>query len=1266
MPVNSECVEFDIGGSASVNPAEDWYILTIELTEDRFDEIRVESYVNGYFRDENSTYLTHSAEVFSDMAGNLNTMQVRADIAYQPSEYIPDVSRPVLEAFNFSINGTEAYLDALFSENVDLSTLNVTLIEFHNAPHIDNSTEMLALSNGSYDPSRLQRSFRFTLSWQDTNSLKALRNLATSISNTYLIFREGAVEDLFSHPNADNNGTTVQATEVIGDDTSPELEAFSLDMNIGTLVFTFTEAINSATFDSTAFTLLSEQSATAFMVPIEQGDVLNMDDTPYITLQLTDDNLNTIKAVRDLATLMSNTFITAEWFGVQDLTDRNLTVIPPEMALIASTFIPDSNSPELLNFTLDLTSNELILIFNETVSYLPEDVILERIAIHSVSNDTSNAVSLTSSSNVSQPNCTLSVQMDQCTVLVVVSLGRRDLNRLKVNPELATSLDNTYITLTSDAFVDTAAVPNGNEPQTVAAGGFVEDLVSPSLEFWSFDLNRGIITLDFDEVVDVSTLQFTSLTLTNGPNGTVTFQLSNVFSNSTNGAQIRLHILENDLNIIKQNASLFTNESDSFISLEGSFIADMNGQPLNPIRHEPVNRFFEDTTRPSLVSFDLDMNIGILTLEFSETVDYRTVDVTGVGLLSERMPINDNSTYVLTNGTLLSMIDDTVIRIQLTESDLNEIKAHLIGLDNTTTWLYISNATVSDQSGTPVLSSDIIPVNTLLLDRTRPLLRSFILDYQQELLLLSFTETVNGMSVNVTALSLFSLPENESTSYMLSSDSTADMTYDPEIIVRLSRYDLNELKKRLDLATNTSNTFVEFSQYLLADVAGNRVVPIEASDGINASVLVPDIRNPVLNNFTFDLDRGQLILTFSETVLVSSVNFTSFALQQTSTLLNTTITLMLTGGSVTTPDDPVMVIQLTEDDLNDIKLILSLGVDLISTYLTFDPTAVTDTNANPVIPREPINPLPASLYLSDVTSPALRSFSLDLNSGQLILNFTEAVNSSSLEITGITLLSDPVNASSVIPLTGGDVDQIERSVLYINLTEDDLNTIKLFDSGLADDLNSTFISIESGTVLDNNGNPLNSTLAEPVYEIQVDATLPEVVGFDLDMNEGSLILTFTETIYAADVMPDQITLQNGGNQSTTTAFYTLKSAIVTQISETSVNITLTVDDLNEIKRRPLLAIDNSTAFLYFSSSAAQDTSTNPLIPVEQDSAIPVSAYIPDSTKPELQSFDLDLNTGQLTLKFTETVNTTTLDVEKLIFQDAERINATTNYTLTGN
>ena len=149
-------------------------------------------------------------------------------------------------------------------------------------------------------------------------------------------------------------------------------------------------------------------------------------------------------------------------------------------------------------------------------------------------------------------------------------------------------------------------------------------------------------------------------------------------------------------------------------------------------------------------------------------------------------------------------------------------------------------------------------------------------------------------------------------------------------------------------------------------------------------------------------------------------------------------------------------------------------------------------------------------------------------------------------------------------------------------------------------------------------------------------------------------------------MPDQITLQNGGNQSTTTAFYTLKSAIVTQISETSVNITLTVDDLNEIKRRPLLAIDNSTAFLYFSSSAAQDTSTNPLIPVEQDSAIPVSAYIPDSTKPELQSFDLDLNTGQLTLKFTETVNTTTLHVEKLIFQDAERINATINYTLTGN
>lgn len=49
-------------------------------------------------------------------------------------------------------------------------------------------------------------------------------------------------------------------------------------------------------------------------------------------------------------------------------------------------------------------------------------------------------------------------------------------------------------------------------------------------------------------------------------------------------------------------------------------------------------------------------------------------------------------------------------------------------------------------------------------------------------------------------------------------------------------------------------------------------------------------------------------------------------------------------------------------------------------------------------------------------------------------------------------------------------------------------------------------------------------------------------------------------------------------------------------------------------------------------------------------ALPVSTYVADTTRPELQGFVLDLNEGLLQLTFSETVNTAKLNLSHVCLQ----------------
>ena len=245
---------------------------------------------------------------------------------------------------------------------------------------------------------------------------------------------------------------------------------------------------------------------------------------------------------------------------------------------------------------------------------------------------------------------------------------------------------------------------------------------------------------------------------------------------------------------------------------------------------------------------------------------------------------------------------------------------------------------------------------------------------------------------------------------------------------------------------------------------------------------------------------------------------------------------------------------------------------------------------------------------------------------------------------------------------------------------------------LATTLVDTYLTIEDASVLDTSGNPVLGTTPEdatPISNLRVDDTRPDLLGFDLDLDSGNLTLTFSETVLATSINPTGFTIQRlqsltlvGENAS---LFYTLTEGNVTTLENTVLVLQITNSDLNQLKRRSRLATDQTTTFLSITEDAVTDASGNKVAPTTSLNATGVTNYTEDTTPPDLLSFNLDLNMGQLTLRFSETVNASTLNLPLFTFQDAcpsptdlipgtNSTNGTsssnttniTSYTLTGN
>ena len=667
---------------------------------------------------------------------------------------------------------------------------------------------------------------------------------------------------------------------------------------------------------------------------------------------------------------------------------------------------------------------------------------------------------------------------------------------------------------------------------------------------------------------------------------------------------------------------------NTFISLPIGAVFDFAGNPLveiPPTMGRMVQRLIPDNSIPELLEYDLDLDAGTITLQFDNVMNPATLDPTAVTIQDSPMA---TFSHTLTGGSTSSDPDYSLV-IDLTIADLNEIKRITgIATNRENTHLTAAAELLDSFGGTLMTNMGGVGINLLAItdgsglqvttftpDTTDPVLVSFDLDLNRGELLLTFDESVNASSLDLTEIVIQSSQEsieNETREFRLtlSGDpglrTTSTLDDSTVITVTLGFDDMNDIKRFTDLAVDNSTTFISFINTTIFDMNNNPIVPIPPENATQVLFFTEDLTPPTLVSFDLDVDNGLLLLTFDETVNVSSLFTPAIQLQSTQT--GGEIVPLTESSESRSENDYIVVVEIGVADLNEIKRHQQLAQSRDNTYISFTSDAIRDMNYNSVNSISTFSARPVTNHEPDRTSPTLEAFHLDLDEGILYLTFDETVDVSTFDFTTIQLFFSMNITAAMLEmgfytLTGGVQLTGDTHEPSFRLTLQDQYSIKLI-TNLATSINDTFLFINMDTIDDMQlpPNPVNFLMFPfPADNFTMDTTPPLVDSFSVDLNVGIISIIFDEPVNASSINFDHFVLQSSNRGSF--SMYPLRGGYTNSSDGRFINIIFTDDDLNNIKKIEDLYVSQDTSYLRFDFGAVRDMADNEITAVATSEAM---------------------------------------------------------------
>ena len=1204
--------------------------LNISMTPEYVTMIESQPFI-GDTRD--NTLLSLQDGFIQDFASNpYNSSNTVDNIIFDV--FVSDQVMPQL--INATMDLNSGYLQLTFDEPVKLNTFNIYNIHFFSGT-CNVTSDGYTLRSGLVHSQGITSIVDIQVS-HDLDEIVML--VSTGQSHTCLHLTELTATDYANRPLR----PIFFNVSLIPDTMPPSVMTFYKNSDTS-LVIVFSEKVDVQSFNITylSFVFTNTSSGATYNINITDLDGAVQDQNSnnvlitlsdeFIMTEFGDDNVTVYDAYN------SEDFTTQLHVSdglVDDLSDNPL--------ISSGDLINQCNNcmlmaPLLTGFDLDMNIGSLVLSFSHEVSlqWINGNI--------TVTNSDTNP-------NFVYTLMNLFMQASMLQAVHNITISPSDIFSLQSIPQLATNTSNTYIRAQPQAATDRAGLLLNNTTP-IRVSKFVPDTNRPTVTAFDLDLDAGLMSLSFSEPVKLNTFNITSVGLVNMINGEPLY-LVNATALSGGIQMIVDYFLDQNILIDIKRRELCYTITNCYSVLSSSAAEDAVGNNVVQITAGTplaIHRLTFDVTPPYLIAFtQFDLDAGTFTLLFNEPVNSSTADASAVQFGDAYLMPN----HIISLTSAFTSPDHTEITFTLTVTDLNMIKNNsYICTEASNCWIRLPRFFISDIHTNPFyipgsVTSYHQPV-VFTGDTTPPVLTSFLADADRGELTLVFNEVVIVQTLNPSDITILNpqagnvqlqLQLNEA-SFIRSNNLTS-------VVVGLTRTDLNILKSTDNLFTNTSNTFLSLSSTTqLSDVSGNVITTVVA---IQASNFMPDITPPELTSFAeFNMNNGSYVLSFDEPIDIHRTDLARLTLQG---LQNGGPSFTLTGGIISnvTMYDTVVEALLFLRDREIVKVTSGLADNATNTFIYFDENAFYDAAGNGIIakPSRTALHLQDDGYIEDSSRVSLLTYELDMNQGTIIFTFDDAIDINSISFSHLMIQNQSGPTDNTYQLTGGIIRNNSLGGInsYIYLTLRDLNAIKSLLS-LATDIHNTYITIPSQFIRDYEGRniiPIPQTAALQAVSYYRDSTDPELEVFaSLDMNLGTLVLIFSETILVSNTMVTSISLQHRQNSSMFS--YNLQDSVITTsaIASVDVAIQLSYSDWNAIKSVPFLGKTADYSLIRLGPATVTDTASNRLQGIPVNEALQVSSFIPDTTRPRLIAFDVTLPNSTITLYFSEAINLTTIN-----------------------
>lgn len=967
--------------------------IILDLLNYQMDIFKLETISRDYeidiFSNVNNSFIMATSNSLSDFFGNSISSR---NIIFQANVFIPNQS--LVELLSFTYISSMRIIRMYFSKIINVNAFNCSDFMFQNSSTL--SGKSFDLSSHDCHTLTIKNSSAVSFVVDDMAITSMESSIFSSEATTYLSMRNDSLSmrDIYGY-----EIKRIEATNALR--MGSQLLHWLLDINSLELLLIYSAPMN-ASYYMNGSCIGFVSSTTSESIQLSENMIsLKPLVYPYVSsffpyeitnssLPLRNSSMVSMKlSDRDIARLkifgidQSNRYLLVNDGCFKDIYEQHAMPTTIKDKLSAMIIVADSVSPLIVNSTLDLGAETLSIHFNEPIDEGSFIVTLFTLQADPTIIDIGNRTNLYS---LTGGSITYSIASDYLTSTIVIALTSIDAAYLKLSPTIAKNLSNVFISWTYHAVNDLYGNYLVPVDFTVAqqVTSVIEDSTSPELLYFDLNMNEGVLTLYFNEPIDIISIYPSNITIQSrfsqgaGAYYTLTggsiilSYLSEYASYNLTTIFVSIKLSPTDLDGIKVTAGLARTKASSYLSVSYGIAKDLNGNYMTPIYASngmACRKFTSDTTRPDIVNVTLDFESQTLTCLMSEPV-----------ILSDI-----NSKY------LTVMFPDNI-------SPSMDITSNTYVDTQTVTYSY-------------VISESLASIASI-----------------------SFDDIYPGVSSTISTTLLRSL--TLSSSYVDSSNIISS-----SVVIYLSSNNMNKIKSMYPVPLGDSMQYIHlnYSSKLVHDTFSNYLhVQIF---GKSIDKIIPDTTRPTLVSYHFDMTKGAMIFTFSEAIQVLAFNFSQLFIQNTTnryTRYSSSVSLSdYTIISINSPENNIIGMNLTGDVLLYMKF-YGIGKTLKTTYISWNECFVKDYSGNCLEPRYDASvykysPMVPSVHITDKDSPILTRWYLSESDMILVLRFDEPVQISSLE----TIFIGGYHLENTFPKSSSTYSDI----FYIQLPESSSSSV---------------------------------------------------------------------------------------------------------------------------------------------------------------------------------------------------------------------------------